>query len=178
MTTATETATLTTDDITALREADTITFHHGPENTRYVATCIRAHIRGGYADAPRIWTAREQRLFDAPGRGVDTDRERTIMPARSTVRGYGQTIGDAVVAYHYMGGSRDTWRTITKLLRKGDSLWVEWVADNNNENIESVNFHCDQLYLHVTRGDADMAFLVATSVGPHNTARMIRPDGL
>lgn len=167
--------TLTSDDITALREADTITFHHGPEDSRYVATCIRAHMRGGYSDAPRIWTAREQRLFPTQGH-MDTDRQRTIAPARSTVRSYDE-IGPAAVAYHYMYPGK-TWRTITELLRKGDALWVEWVADNNNQNHQAVNYHADQLFLHVKRGDRELTFLIACQVGPHNSARMIRPDGL
>lgn len=167
--------TLTTDDITALREAESVTFHHGPENSRYVATCIRAHVRGRYSEA-RIWSAREQRLFNEADRSGD--RERTITPARSTVRGYGQTIGDDAVAFHSVSTARDTWQTIVGLLRKGDTLWVEWVADNNNQNHEAVNFHSDELILHVLRGDRGLAFKVAVSVGPHNTARMIRPDGL
>lgn len=167
---------LTADDITALREADTVTFHHGPENSRYVATCIRAHMRGGYSSEPRIWSAREQRLFNEADRSGD--RERTIMPARSSVRAYGQVIGDRAVAFHSVSPARDTWQTIVGLLRKGDTLWVEWVADNNNQNHEAVNFHSDELILHVLRGDRGFAFKVAVSVGPHNTARMIRPDGL
>lgn len=172
--TKTDTA-LAADDIAALKAADTVTFHHGPENTRYVATCIRAHMRGGYSDAPRIWTAREQRLFNGVP-ATNTGRVRTIAPADSTARGYDQ-MGSAAVAFHslYPGAA---WRTVTDLLRKGDELRVEWVADNNNQNHKSVNFHCDQLFLHVIRGDRELTFLIAESVGPHNTARMIRPDGL
>lgn len=174
-TTDTVTLALTSDDIAALRDADTITFHHGPADSRYVATCIRAHMRGGYSDAPRIWTAREQRVFNTAD---TTDRSRTVIPEKSTVRGYGAPITDSAVAFHSLYSSTAHWQTLVGFLRTGDTLRMEWIADNNNQNHEAARMHQDALYLHVLRGKRDMTFLLATSVGPHNTARMIRPDGM
>lgn len=184
---ATDRVTLSSDDVTALRTADSVTFHYGPASTRYVPTCIRAHARGGYADQPRIWTAREQRLFPEVG-NIDTDRMRIVMPDRSSMSGYFGESGMSTwhgadrpqaVAYHMMHYASDEWLTIANLMRAGDSVRLSWQADNNYDALREVGFHADELRLSVHRGESRvMHFLITRSVGPHNSARMIRPDGL
>jgi len=173
-TTAVDTA-LSADDVTALRIADSVTLHHGPPNTSYVATCIRAHMRGGYSGAPRIWTAKEQRLFPTVG-GAETDRLREVTPERSTVSGYDWPAGTYpnVQAFHMLHHSTAEWQTIAGLMRAGDTLRVSWTADNNCEAIERVGFHADELRVAIHRNGRVMSFLVTRSVGPDNTARMIR----
>jgi hypothetical protein len=170
---------LSADDITALRMADSITFHHGPPNARYVATCVRAHLSGGFSDEPRIWTAREQRLFPSGDTGGGRDRLREVTPERSTVTGYDWPAGtfpDAQ-AFHMMHSITPEWATIASLLRAGDTLRVSWRADNNNENHTGAGFHQDELRLSVHRGARVMNFLITKSVGPDNSARMIRREG-
>lgn len=185
-TTTTDTA-LSADDITALRMADSITFHYGPAGTSYVGTCIRVYLRGGHTDQPRIWTAREQRLFPEVG-NIDTDRIRVIMPDRSSLSGYSGSSGMSTwagsdrpqaVAYHTMHHRSDEWETITGLMRAGDSVRLSWLAGNNSDVLRKAGFHCDELRLSIHRGESRvMRFLITRSVGPHNSARMIRPDGL
>lgn len=177
---------LTKDDIVALRSADSITFHYGPENTRYVATCIRAHTRNRF-ETPVIWTAKEQRVFPEAGSG--TDRVRVIMPEASVMSGYAGEHGGSywhadakpnAVAFDMIhSASGMEWQTIVGLMRVGDTIHLAWSADNNNDNHRSVGFHCDELRLTIVHSETvSMTFLLTRSVGPHNSARMIRPDGL
>lgn len=68
----------------------------------------------------------------------------------------------------------DTMRTVLDRITIGSELSLLWVAGNNNQNIDRVGFHKDELRLRITKGKRIETYLLAVSVGPDNTARMIR----
>ena len=71
----------------------------------------------------------------------------------------------------------EVWRTLASILRKGDRLTLQWVADNNTDNIRKANLHSDHLQLSVQRGETRLTFNLITSVCPENSARMILRNG-
>lgn len=165
-------------DLTALRLADAVTFHHnasaegGPR--------ISLHLESRMSDEPRIFTATQQRVFPtADGRG----RQRDIR-LESSASGYasgglpGWSSSDARPLFcFYMIHSAQfsqSWRTVARLLRVGDRLALQWVADNNTETLIDAGLHNDQLHLYVHRAGDRLVFPIATSVCPDNSARMIR----
>ena len=67
------------------------------------------------------------------------------------------------------------WRTIATLLRASDQLTLYWQRDAwRSPVVESVGFHGDAVGLIVTRGKAILRFHVSASIGPDNSARMIK----
>ena len=60
------------------------------------------------------------------------------------------------------------------VLRPGDLLSLVWLEENNNDNLRDVRFHRDECKLVVERGKHLARFSIDTSVGPDNTARMVR----
>lgn len=179
-TTTTTTAGLTREDLAALRAADNLTFHHYRDGDSQPRHMIRAYLRGTFGQ--RIWTAREQRLF--PELSLTDERMRTVA-VKSVASGYerdgngGLWSGEPQVrafASHYID---NTIRTVLALLRTGDELTLQWRADNNTDNHRSVGFHADELWLSAWSDSParDLTFHIAHSVGPDNTARMIRRHG-
>jgi hypothetical protein len=172
---------LTREDIAALRAADSYSFHH------HRSADDGPHMMIAYLHSygQRIYTAREQRLFPSPH--ANTDRMRAI-PVESAAQGYadgGETTwfsgrdGEQTArAFATIGGHSSTMRTIMGLLRVDDRVVLQWRADNNTDNIRAVGFHADELRLNlIGPGKRDLMFLVTTSVGPDNSARMIRRHG-
>lgn len=166
---------LSPQDIAALREADNVTFH-------VMKGCgfIRCHL-DGYRGEPRIFTKREQVLFP----DVDLrDRRREIGVDQST-HGYtdaGLSTWQAdkqTTAFHMEHGSKydRPWQTVVSLLRTGDVLRLDFVGSNNNGYLKEAGLHLDSLTLSVTRGKRRMEFLLATSVCPDNSARMVKRYG-
>lgn len=169
---------LTAADIAALKLADDVSMHH-----RDGRGYLRAHMRGGYAEEPRVYTAAQQRTFPQAD-GNDRSRE---MEADSDIAGYGDddglewsaSIGNAKPAAFHMIHNSDhslTWQTIVKLLRPGDEITLRWRAGNNNGYLREAGLHADDLYLRVRRGDTarEMEFLIARSVCRDNSARMVK----
>lgn len=176
--------TLTTEDIAALRMAEDVTFHHHDGKA-----FIRLYIGRGGNNPPRVYTVREQRLF-AENDSYVADRTRTI-PVPSHIYGYNDrsaTDGSswteathphvACYASPY-GAARYSrkWRTLAEMLRGGDEVSLLWTADNNTDNIRQAGLHNDELALLVNRRGKRLEFHVDYSVGPDNTARMIRRSG-
>lgn len=177
-TTVAELGVLTRDDLTALRLADAVTFHHNTIADR--GPRISLHLESRMTDEPRIFTATQQRVFPtADGRGRIRD-----IPLESSASGYagngspGWTSADpAQLSCFYMIHSAqftECWPTIPRLLKVGDRLALRWVADNNTETLNDASLHNDQLRLHVHRDPGRLVFPIATSVCPDNSARMIR----
>jgi hypothetical protein len=181
MTTTTVAPALDTDALAALREADSLTFHVHQG---------RGFIRA-YLDAHRdnIYTAREQRLFATPQEHGGRRREIPCEYGAMGYRVHGETAWTAagaphMAAYASVTSSRygdGTWSTTAAALRVGDRLYLSWVADNNTVTLDTYGLHADYLTLRATRGEAGkeraLAFHVAHSVAPDNTARMIRRNG-
>jgi hypothetical protein len=169
---------LTRDDLTALRLADAVTFHHS--NITEGGPRISLHLETRMSDEPRIFTASQQRVFPtADGR----NRIRDIR-LESSAYGYasdgasGWRSADAPhLACFYMIHSAQfsaCWPTIPRLLKVGDRLGLHWVADNNTETLTGAGLHNDELRLYVHRAGNRLVFPIATSVCPDNSARMIR----
>lgn len=165
-------APLTAADVKALRAAEGVTFHH----TRG-ESFIRATLNSPVSGEPRVFTASQQRLFpDASG----ADRARTVR-CRAVIADYAELDrsrrqDDLLRSDCYVYGSpgRDTWRTVLDLLRAGDCLMLCWVAGNNNGYLDEAALYSDELFVVIRRGQRRWTFLVAHSVCPANTARMIR----
>lgn len=164
-------AVLDSADIAALRAAYSVTFH-----TNMGRAFIRAYKRT--APGCDVFTAREQRLFPVAD---DSERFREIT-VDHTAYGYepgwrGAT--DYLVAFHMIHTAeyRETWRTVVELIRAGDRVRLDWVADNNSTTLVEHELHADELRLHIARGERKMIFHIATSVTPDNSARMIRRHG-
>lgn len=189
-TTTTDTATtlgvLTADDLAALKLADSVSFHHStPDNGGPV---IRLHLVGGYSDVPRIFTAKEQRVFPMSGILGDRDRYREIA-VESSAYGYGADGRSGfrsddrprLACFEMIHSAQvsDTWGTIVRLLKSGDRLTLSWIADNNTDNVRNSGLHNDELRLFVCRAGQQKPYVfhVASSVCPDNSARMIKENG-
>jgi len=176
--TAAEPGVLARDDLTALRLADAVTFHHntiadgGPR--------ISLHLESRMSDEPRIFTATQQRVFPtADGRGRIRDiRLESATSGYPTGGSPGWSSADAPhLSCFYMIHSAqftECWPTIPRLLKVGDRLALRWVADNNTEILTDAGLHNDELRLYVHRAGGRLVFPIATSVSPDNSARMIR----
>lgn len=173
MTTTTDTAiaTLTTDDVKALRKAESVVFrlHKG----RYT---IEAGIGKMLCDN-RPYTDVERRLFPDLATG-SSDRERVL-----TVHGYidsyqGRRFTEDSKGFAMINSAHlvPTWQTVARLLRAGDEITLHFLGDAHTTlALEEVGMHGDVVRLNVHRADGStMTFEVAHSTGPDNTARMVR----
>jgi len=165
-------------DIAALRNADSVTFHHFDGRS-----LIRAHIRW-IRDSTPVYTAAQQRMYPSPDQHNGRERSREIA-TDAKLHGYKADGCDAwhggdspkASAFHMEFSMTAELRTIAELLHADDILTLEWTANNDNENNKSVGWHRDELRLIVRRGARVMTFLIDVYVGPDNSARMIRQGG-
>lgn len=165
--------TLTTDDVTALRMADGVSYHVY-EGEAYLS----ASLDGGYSDNPRIFTAKEQKLFAADGRGIPGQRNRKIR-CEYRVTNYGSHPDDPnYTCFHYemFARSNPEWQTAARALRAGDALLMQWTAHNDNDNNRSIGWCTDELRLFAIgqEGRNPRAWFIDKHTGPDNTARMVR----
>lgn len=108
------------------------------------------------------------------------ERSREI-PVRGRITAYGPPAEEFSWAVSWIGSARYSpeWQTIARLLRAGDRLELEWVADNNTQGLESLGLHQDELKLHVVRETRNgrarrTVFTLDTRVSQDNTSRMMR----
>ena len=172
--------TLTTDEVSALRTGEAISFHH-----RQDGPFIRATL--DTIAATRTYTAREQRLFPETRDTGHADRAR-IIPVTSSIFGYndegvtGWTHHDhpdaLCVAMINAATHHDLWPTIAALVRPGDRLHLHWIANNSTDLLRQAELVQDYLHLAVIRAGRSMTFAVADEVcDPHFPVRMIRRHG-
>lgn len=145
-------STLTARDIRALRYATGgITFHLDQSGQGMV----RAHKRGdhtsdGFADQHTIFT--DSRVQDYSG-------------STGTYSGY----------HMEMYRPDQTMVTLINRMRAGDTLRLEWTANNDNPLNREIGWHRDELRLRIIHANGkEELYLVEARVGPDNTARMIR----
>jgi hypothetical protein len=158
-------------DVHALRAADTVTFH-----TSDARACIDACLSSAAFTEPRLYTARQQRLFPD---GDRLDRRRRITVA-ADIAGFDtghrwhehHLPGAAALAVIDAGGLHEVWRSITSLLRPDDVLRLHWRADATTDALPDPHLHRDELRLSVTRGPRQWMFLLDVQVRPE-PARMI-----
>jgi hypothetical protein len=160
-----ETYQLTKLDVAALRKADRL----------YVA------FNGPRPELTRLEAIKENR----PSKYAQELRHEIKIPA--TVCGYGfhgslssyltEEEQSRVVAsaFIYLYHSQCTEAsTIINLLKAGDLVRLQFVADNNTDGMRAAGLHSDALQLLVTRGSKQMVFCLDDSIAPDNSARMIR----
>lgn len=176
--TTTDTVALTADDITALRAADGVSFHVNDG-----AAYLMAGLNERYSSEPRIYSAKEQRVFPA-SRDYSTERNRKVMcglgfrvqnfhPSRPL---YDGTVRYACFSYEMFAQSSGEWRTIARAMRPGDQVRLDWMAGNDSPVMNDAGYHRDELRLILAGPDGKnvRTFLVDVYVGPDNTARMVR----
>lgn len=144
---------LTTQDVRALRHADALCFDQLRDGTSHIRAILRAeHSSTGYEQVHTI-------------------------PCTSRLEDYGRGTGDFTAYHQEMYPLVDAMcKTLLRHMRKGCSIGLIWKRDNNTENLRSVGFHRDELEVAIQPKHANWAdtFLVAVSVGPDNTARMVK----
>jgi hypothetical protein len=154
---AMETYQLTKLDVAALRKADRL----------YVA------FNGPKPELTRLEALKENR----PSRCAQELRHEIKIPA--TVCGYGfhgslssyltEEEQSRVVAsaFIYLYHSQCTEAsTIINLLKAGDIVRLQFVADNNSDAMRSADMHSDALQLFVTRGSKQWSFAWTTALDP------------
>lgn len=149
---------LSRSDVAWLRAASTVSFHCGRDAGHHIRVEAERYVAGQLF---RLWHG-----IDVAGsiRHLDLDSVRRA--------------GMHWSCYTSVGARTPTWRTLTRQLRAGDVVALEWTGSNNSENLRSVGFHADELRL--SRQPAGEwarpvdEWLVSYQVGPSNTARMIR----
>ena len=82
-----------------------------------------------------------------------------------------------ISAFHMESYARDDEivSTFVRGMRKGDALELIWRRNNNNDNLRSVEYSLDELHVVVIKPSGQRnRYLVKVSVGPDNSARMIK----
>ena len=151
---------LTTDDIKALRQATSVTFHF---------TAV------GQGDDGTTVTARRDTKDSVFGdstaeRRFDTEKAAFTLhgPQRSS-RG-----GPAKAVCNFNAEHNDLWNTVVADLRVGDKLTPLWVANNDTEILKEAELHNDEFYLKVNRGDKTKTYWLDARITPDgSTAAMI-----
>lgn len=181
---------LTAEDLTAMKRADEVSLH-----LHKGGSFVRLYVRG-HGD-PVVYTATQQRLY-----ADDTnfsDRRARDLHVSASAMGYGKDDGSTGWRWDsnngWMDGERhdppqcfysaydnDVWHTIAASLRAGDTLHLEWVADNNNGYSREAGLHVDEVRLRAVPERRTPRTLVRTwhlgwSVCQDNTARMVRRYG-
>jgi hypothetical protein len=159
MTTTTDILTIDRDDLNAIRKADSVVFRH----YQGVATieCIK----------------RDRDEFG------DKERRRDIVVAGSISHSSWnyedrESFSSACTSIT-SAGFHEGWRTINAALRIGDSLKLEFRADEGtNGYVKDANLHADELWLRVERGEGAkrnrLFFLLDSTICPSNSARMVQ----
>lgn len=162
---------LTSDDIAALRAAEAVQFRRDCDGE----SCLKPTLQGTWdADRPRIYTAREQRLFPHVSR-VSGDRYRKIMVASDVRIVMGGDTTHAQCRHDVRSaGSNDEWRTVARLLRPGDRVELRWKAGNDYPLITDAGLHRDELRMVLHRATNSPVFLIDAVVCADDTASMIR----
>lgn len=168
MSTTTELAPLTREQLKALRKKGRIIFYHRP--TWATITAVEVTDKRG-----------------ADGQAIEI---RTDIPVQSTVKEIDPDY-DSLVAGRkplhevahcthmewndHAGHTAQYIRTITKLLKVGDRLELTWGRGyENNGNTKDAKLCKDRLTLIVNRGDETMHFIIPTPVCRNDTARTVR----
>lgn len=144
----------------ALLNADSVTFHF-----RDGQGSIRAHRRGehaasGFDEYVEIYTMTS----------VD-NYQRDDVPSQS----YDPKIYDCFHMEHGATRYDLDLLSLVNRIRVGDKLKLAWTRGNDNNLNREINWHRDELRLHIGHpNNKGERYLVTTQTGPDNTARMVR----
>lgn len=176
---------LTYDDVEAFRQARTLVFFADSEG--------RAKIRASHEkDDPADYTRAEARIFSTPSDWRPGERSREFL-CDGFARAYEQSGPDNPLAGKRLIGSycilgsqfHHAIRTVGKILRRGMGVELQFFADYaTTTNHKKVGFHGDVFTLRLwtpvdTRDGWELGyeFHIDTSVGPHDSARLVRAEG-
>jgi hypothetical protein len=159
----TEPRTVTRDDIRALGECDRATFHVYEDNS---CICLHKEMEKRGPFEPK---EREYRI-DLRSRVADYDDQSEPAYDRDRVYSCFASVGN-------YRSSPSGVAALAEFLKPGDLMFLEWVA-TGNDYTKQHGVHMDYLRVIVRREkrgkSRDYEFHLETSVGPDNTARMIR----
>lgn len=171
--------TLLPDDVESLRRAGGIVFFADSEGRAKIRAVLE---KNDPADFSRV----EARIFRDIRWEDGRERVREFRVnghARNTSGLMGNPSpldGRRLIGSYFLMSGRfsPSWQTIARLLKPGQAIELSFLADHStNENIRKVNYHADDFFLRVHgTDDRIMQFLIDTSVGPHDSARMIRGE--
>lgn len=151
------TAAITAAQARALRNADTITFHH-----RDGVGYIRAH-----KDARNSDTGFDQ-VVEIPAR-------MSLIQDYSKEHSHGEPFDYDAFHSEHSAQFDGVTRTIVKALRPGREFVLEWWRDNRSPVTEQQGVVVDALRIRVgVDGKPADTYLVDTFVGLDNSARMVR----
>lgn len=151
--------TLTTQDVRALRHADSICFDHNVDGTAHIRAIVRADRSSSGFEQTHV--------IPCEGRVDDYEQEHTQALEH---RGYR--------AFHMEMSARysDTAQSLVGRLRAGNAIILRWTRGNSSPVTKEIGFVRDELRLRTGNPERDNAetFLVAVYAGYDNTARMVR----
>jgi len=106
----------------------------------------------------------------------DSERKYAV-PVKYNVETYGKNI-KIRKAFHWLAWAKGNavWQTITKLLRAGDEITLNWCKGwGDNELLKDAGLTEDALYLHIRRkGQVKYSFLIGTQTGRKKDGGMIQ----
>lgn len=151
-----ETHVLTTQDIRALKHADSICFDHTREGFGQIRAIVRAE-----------------------NSSTGFEQTHTIRAFVSSLDRYGpDRLENGWTAFHMESSAKysPVAQTLIRHMRAGGQFTLNWVRDNNNDILRDAGLHQDELRMRIAppNGKHVDVFLVRVSVGYDNTARMIR----
>jgi hypothetical protein len=135
--------------VRALREADTIVFRHPG-----LIECAKK------LKNPTPW-----------------EDERSIaVPAKSTFTYYGKTFYKRASYMLHSSQFDREWQTVARLVKPGDELELEWIADNTSQFMDARNLTRDECRLHIVRGGKwALSFNIGVEVNdPGSLCRMVK----
>lgn len=163
---------LTTDDIAALRAAESVQFCRDYDG----ASCVKLILSGTWdTSAPRIYTARQQRLFPHTST-MSGDRYRKLT-ARSSIQSVLGGATEHARCDHTLRRAQDNdeWQTIARIIKPGDVVGLRWRSGNDYQLITDVGLHRDELRMVLRRDNNNLrVFLIDAAVCADDTASMIR----
>lgn len=172
---------LTAEDVAALRECESVSFHHRLGNA-YIRAMLDTVLD------QRTYSKRQQKLFPETRDTGSGDRARIIGVA-SSIYAYSETgsgtgwtdrTEPAASCFGSITSARhsDIWPTIASLIRPDDQLHLRWIANNESDRLREAGLHYDQLRLTIHRGQRKLTFALADQISPANSlVRMIRRNG-
>lgn len=141
-----------------------------------------------------LWRAREIVFFHREGTGTIRLLDKDSRPApndlqyweaeyglASQIRNYERYGWDANLeaperTYAFEMDGQETLNTLRNVLKKGDEIKLRWIAGNDNGYTRAAFLHLDELRLQIQRGARNFEVMLAVSVCPDNSARMVRAN--
>lgn len=162
---STATTCLSKMDIMAIRQADRISIHHSGGKCKLV--CIKTlEPKGPFDDT--------EKRYDI---SISSD-VRAYCLARDNSCGHDVTKSARCSALCYTSSDRSEWSSIKLLLREGDEIELDWIADGSNQYFREAHkhtgLHIDCLYASIRRRNRVICRVILDySITPDNSARMI-----